>query len=118
MRRVFLGILLCAARLSESFADALEDTLQPFCAQSGIAAAAYKRAGDVMRRSMSGNEFDVIRRFARSELSAAEIAKLSDGGTTLRGKFANIWQQARRNAASSHEGARESQGTWTIKPRP
>ena len=35
-----------------------------------------------MRRSMSRNELD------------EEIAKLPDGGTALRGKFANSWQQA------------------------
>jgi len=43
---------------------------------------------------MSGNELGVILRFARSQLSAEEIAKLTDGGATLRGKFANSWQQA------------------------
>jgi hypothetical protein len=42
---------------------------------------------------MSGNELDVILRFARSELSTEEIAKLPDGGAGLRGKFANTWQQ-------------------------
>jgi len=47
-----------------------------------------------MRRSMSRNELDVILRFARSELSTEEIAKLPDGVTALRGKFANSWRQA------------------------
>ena len=93
MRRLFLGILFCAAGLSESNADAPEDTLT-FCAQSRIAAASCKCAGNVMRRSMSGSGLDVILRLARSELSAEEIAKLSDGGAALRGKFANRWQQA------------------------
>jgi hypothetical protein len=94
MRRLLLGILLCATGPSSGNADALEETLQPFCAQSGIAAAACQCAGDVMRRSMSGNELDVILRFARSELTTEEIAKLPDSGATLRGKFTNSWQQA------------------------
>jgi hypothetical protein len=47
-----------------------------------------------MRRSLSGDELDVILRFARSALSSEEIAKLPDGGAALRGKFANSWQQA------------------------
>ena len=50
--------------------------------------------GDVMRRSMSGSELAIFLPFARSELSPEEIAKLSDGGAALRGKFANSWQQA------------------------
>jgi hypothetical protein len=94
MRRLFLGILLCASGPCGGTADALEETLQAFCAQSGIAAAACKCAGDVMRRSMSGNELDVIVRFARSELSTEDIAKLPDSGAALRGKFANSWLQA------------------------
>lgn len=94
MRRLFLGILLCAIGPCGGNADPLEETLQPFCAKSGIAPAACKCAGDVMRRSMSGNELEVILRFARSELSTEEIAKLTDGGAALRGKFANSWQQA------------------------
>ena len=94
MRRLLLGILLCVTGPCGGNADALEETLQPFCAQSGIAAAACQCAGNVMRRSMSGNELDLILRFARSELSAEEIAKLPDGGTALRGKFADSWQQA------------------------
>jgi hypothetical protein len=94
MRRLFFGVLLCAIGPCDANADALEETLQPFCAQSGIAAAACKCAGDVMRRSLSGDELDVILRFARSALSSEEIAKLPDGGAALRGKFANSWQQA------------------------
>jgi hypothetical protein len=94
MRRLFLGILLCATGPCGANADALEETLQSFCAQSGIAAAACKCAGDVMRRSMSGSELAIILRFARSELSPEEIAKLSDGGAALRIKFVNSWQQA------------------------
>lgn len=94
MRRLFLGILLCAIGPYSGNADALGETLQPFCAQSGIAAGTCRCAGDVMRRSMSGNELDVILRFARSQLSAEEIAKLTDGGAAVRGKFANSWQQA------------------------
>src|SRR5215472_19245100 len=94
MRRLMIGIVLCATGPCSAGADPLDETLQPFCAQSGIAAAACKCAGDVMRRSISGNDLDVILRFARSELSPEEIAKLPDGGTALRGKFANSWQQA------------------------
>ena len=99
MRRLFLGFLLCAIGPCGGSADRLEETLQPFCAQSGIAAAACKCAGDVMRRSMSGNELDVILRFARSELETEEIAKLPHGGAALRGKFANSWQQAQTECA-------------------
>ena len=75
-------------------ADALEEKLQPFCAQSGIAAVACKCAGDIMRRSIPGSELAVILRFARKELSTEEIAKLPDGGAALRGKFVDSWQQA------------------------
>ena len=49
-----------------------------------------------MRRSMSGSELDIILRIARSELSPEEIAKFSDGGVALRGKFVNSWQQAQK----------------------
>jgi len=79
-------------------ADALKEKLQPFCAQSGIAAVACKCAGDIMRRSIPGSELDVILRFARKELSAEEIAKLPDGGAALRGKFVDSWQQAQCTA--------------------
>src|SRR5262249_41203684 len=78
-RRLFLGILLCATGPCGANADALEETLQSFCAQSGIAAAACKCAGDVMCgdvmcRSMSGSELAIILPFAHSELSPEEIA--------------------------------------------
>jgi hypothetical protein len=87
MRRHLFGMLLCALP-TRADADPLEEKLQPFCAQSGISAAACKCAGDVMRQSISGNGLDAILRFARNELSAQEIAKLPEGGAALRGKFA------------------------------
>jgi len=79
-------------------ANALREKLQPFCAQSWIAAVACKCAGDIMRRSIPGCELDEILRFARKELSAEEIAKLPDGGAALRGKFVDSWQQAQCTA--------------------
>lgn len=94
MRRIVVRILLCAAGPCVAHADALEEKLQPFCAQSGIAAVACKCAGDIMRRSIPGSELDVILRFARKELSTEEIAKLPDGGAALRAKFIDTWQQA------------------------
>jgi hypothetical protein len=86
-----LGILLCAIDPCGGNADAPEERLQPFRAHGGIAAGASNCAGDVMRRSMSGNEVDVISCFAQNQLSTEAIAKLPDGGTALRGKF-NGWQ--------------------------
>jgi hypothetical protein len=94
MRRLVFAILLCVPGPGNASADALEESLQPFCAQTGIAAVACKCAGDVMRRTIPANELDMILRFARDQLSPQEIAKLPDGGAALRGKFVDSWQQA------------------------
>jgi hypothetical protein len=47
-----------------------------------------------MRRAIPGNEMDVILRFARNQLSQDEVAKLPDGGASLRSKFVDGWKQA------------------------
>lgn len=94
MRGVALLVVLCLAYPLAAHADALDDTLQPFCAQSSIAAPTCKCAGDVMRRAVPAGEMDVILKFARNQLSADEIAKLPDGGTPLRAKFVDGWRQA------------------------
>ena len=47
-----------------------------------------------MRRAIPAGELDVILRFARNQLSADEVAKLPDGGASLRGKFVDGWRQA------------------------
>jgi hypothetical protein len=94
MRRIVFAILICAPGPCSAGADALEESLQPFCTQTGITAVACKCAGDVMRRTIPANELDVILRFARDQLSPEEIAKLPDGGAALRGKFVDSWQQA------------------------
>jgi len=94
MRRMVFGILLGVSGPCGAHADALEEKLQPFCTQSGIAAAACKCAGDTMRRAIPGDELAMILRFARKELSTEEIARLPDGGAAMRGKFVDTWQQA------------------------
>ena len=40
MRSIALGVLLCLAGALGARADALDETLQPFCTQSSIAATA------------------------------------------------------------------------------
>ncbi len=94
MLRIATIVLLCFSFPFAAHADALDETLQPFCTQSAIAAAACKCAGDVMRRAIPSNEMDVILRFARNQLSQEEVAKLPDGGASLRGKFVDGWKQA------------------------
>jgi hypothetical protein len=94
MRRVALLVVLCLAHPLTAHADALDDTLQPFCTQSSIAAPACKCAGDVMRRAIPAGEIDVILKFARNQLSAGEADKLPDGGAALRAKFVDGWRQA------------------------
>ena len=94
MRRFALVVLLCLSHPLAANADALDETLQPFCTQSAIAPTACKCAGDVMRRAIPAGEIDVILRFARNQLSPEEIAKLPDGGASLRGKFVDGWRQA------------------------
>jgi hypothetical protein len=94
MRRIALVVLLCLSHPLAANADALDETLQPFCIQSAIAATACKCAGDVMRRTIPAGEMDVIIKFARNQLSAEEAAKLPDGGAGLRGKFVDGWRQA------------------------
>jgi len=94
MRRLLLGILLCTTGPCGGNADALEETPAAILHPERDCGCGLQMRGDIMRRSMSRNELDVILRFARSELSTEEIAKLPDGGTALRGKFANSWQQA------------------------
>lgn len=94
MHRIAAVALLCCSLPAVAQADALDDTLQPFCTQSAIATDACKCAGDVMRRAIPGNEMDVILRFARNQLSQEELAKLPDGGASLRGKFVDGWKQA------------------------
>jgi hypothetical protein len=94
MLRMVTVLLLCLAGTVVARADALDETLQPFCTQSAIAADACKCAGDVMRRAIPGSEMDMILRFARNQLSQDEVAKLPDGGAALRGKFADGWKQA------------------------
>jgi hypothetical protein len=93
MRRVAVLALLCLTATPAS-SDALDDTLGPFCAQSAIAQSACKCAGDVMRRAVPPAEMDVILRFARNELTAEEVARLPDGGNSLRDKFIGGWRQA------------------------
>jgi hypothetical protein len=94
MRRVALVALLGLAFPLAAEADALDETLQPFCTQSSIAPPACKCAGDVMRRAIPADEMDVILRFARNQVSPEEITKLPDGGASLRGKFVAGWRQA------------------------
>jgi hypothetical protein len=94
MLRAATIALLCSALALAARADALDETLQPFCAQSAIAAAACTCAGEVMRRAIPRDEMDVILRFARNQLSQDEVAKLPDGGAALRGKFVDGWRQA------------------------
>jgi hypothetical protein len=94
MHRVAAIVLVCFSFPFAAHADALDDTLQPFCAQSAIAADACKCAGGVMRRALPGKEMDVILKFARNQLSQDEIAKLPDGGAALRSKFVDGWKQA------------------------
>ena len=94
MRRMALVVLLCLSCPPAANADALDETLQPFCSQSAIAPTACKCAGDVMRRAIPGGEMDLILRFARNQLSDAEIAKLPEGGAALRAKFVDTWRQA------------------------
>ena len=48
-----------------------------------------------MRRTIPAGELDMIVRFARNQLSAEEVAKLPDGGASLRGKSVDGWRQAR-----------------------
>ena len=116
MLRVALLALLCLARPLAAQADALDETLQPFCTQSAIAPSACKCAGDVMRRAIPAREMEVIVRFARNQLTAEEVAKLPDGGAALRGKFADGWRQAQAEC-----GVRNRQGAataWTKIPPP
>jgi hypothetical protein len=94
MLRIALVVLLCLSGPLAARADALDETLQPFCTQSAIAAPACKCTGDVMRRAIPAGEMEVILRFARNQLSPEEAAKLPDGGAALRGKFADGWKQA------------------------
>jgi hypothetical protein len=94
MLRIALFAALCLAHPFSAHADALDDTLQPFCTQSSIAPPACKCAGDVMRRAIPAGEMDVIVKFARNQLSADEIAKLPEGGAPLRAKFVDGWRQA------------------------
>jgi hypothetical protein len=94
MRRVAVMALLCVITPPAANADALDDTLQPFCAQSAIAPPACKCAGDVMRRAIPPGDMNIILRFARNELSAEEIAKLPDGGNAVRNRFIDGWRQA------------------------
>lgn len=103
MRRIVVRILLCAAGPCVAHADALEQKLQPFCAQSGIAAVACKCAGDIMRRSIPGSELDVILRFARKELSTEEIASCQMVAQPCAESSSTLGSRRRRNAASSHE---------------
>jgi hypothetical protein len=94
MRRIAMVALLGLAFPLAAEADALDETLQPFCTQSSIAPPACKCAGDVMRQAIPADELDVILRFARNQLSPEEVAKLPDGGASLRGKFVAGWRQA------------------------
>ena len=95
MLRIALLVLLCFSHPFAAYADALDETLRPFCTQSAIAPDACKCAGDVMRRVIPATEMDVILRFARNQLSPEEVAKLPDAGAGLRGKFVDGWRQAR-----------------------
>jgi hypothetical protein len=99
MLRIALFVVLCLSHPFSAHADALDDTLQPFCTQGAIAADACKCAGDVMRRVIPATEMDVILRFARNQLSPEETAKLPDAGAGLRGKFVEAWRQARSECA-------------------
>ena len=94
MLRIALAVLLCLTHPLAANADALDETLQPFCTQSSIAPAACKCAGDVMRRAIPAGEMDLILRFARNQVSEAEIARLPEGSAALRGKFVDSWRQA------------------------
>ena len=94
MLRIASVVLLSLLQPLPAHADALDEVLQPFCTQSSIAAAACKCAGDVMRRAIPAGEMDTIVRFARNQLSPAEVAKLPDDGAALRGKFVDGWRQA------------------------
>lgn len=94
MFRLALAALLALWGPFTARADALDETLQPFCAQSGIAAPACKCAGDVMRKAIPAGEMDVIVRLARNQVSADEVAKMPDGGASLRSKFVDGWKQA------------------------
>jgi hypothetical protein len=84
----------CVVHAGAVNADALDDAMQPFCKKSEIAADACQCATNVMRRAIPGAEMDLVLRFARNQVSQDEIAKLPDGGATIRGKFAGGWTQA------------------------
>lgn len=102
MLRIALAVLLCLSQALAAEADALDETLQPFCAQSSITSTACKCAGDVMRRAIPIGEMDLILRFARNQLSQDEVAKLPDGGASLRGKFVDGWRQAQTQCGVKH----------------
>jgi hypothetical protein len=70
-----------------------------------------------MRRSMSGNEVDVIGCFARSQLSPEEIAKHPDGGAALHGKFANAWPHSHTERGAKPRGRARKARTGTSQAR-
>ena len=94
MHRLLLIVGLCVLHSGAVRADALDDTMQPFCKQSAIAAEACQCATSVMRKAIPGSEMDIVLRLARNQLSQEEIAKLPDGGASIRGKFVGGWTQA------------------------
>jgi hypothetical protein len=94
MRRCLLIASLCVVHSGAAGADALDDTMQPFCKQSAIVAEACQCATKVMRGAIPGAEMDIVLRFARNQVSKEEIAKLPDGGASVRTKFVDAWAQA------------------------
>src|SRR5689334_19426237 len=94
MRRLLLIASLCAVHPGAASADALDDTMQPFCKQSSIAADACQCATNVMRKAIAAADMDIVLRFARNQVSKEEIDKLPDSGASIRGKFVGGWTQA------------------------
>ena len=94
MYRFLLVAAFCVLAESAVRADALDDTMQPYCKQSAIVTDACQCATNVMRKAIPGSEMDVVLRLARNQLSKEEIAKLPDGGAAIRGKFVGGWTQA------------------------
>ncbi len=68
--------------------------MRPFCKQSAIVADACQCATSVMRKAIPSAEMDIVLRLARNQLSQDEIAKLPDGGASVRAKFVGGWAQA------------------------
>ena len=94
MRRFLLIASLCVVHSGAASADALDETMQPFCSQSAIAAEACQCATNVMRKAIPASEMDIVLKVARNQMSKEEIAKLPGGGASIRAKFVDGWAQA------------------------